>query len=154
MTCQEFTDQLLDYLDETLDAAALADAHRHLEACRECQFALRRAHMIGRSLQSALEHETAHLALAPDTRETILRAARSMPMSAERSAWQWLFQHPLRACAAAATLAAVLFVTGQLQRQRSEQRAESDRTRTIWSIDVPFQSGGQVGVIHADSSGQ
>lgn len=153
MTCQEFTDQLPDYLDETLDAAERADAQRHLEACRECQLALRRTHALGRSLQCALERETAHLALTPDRRETILRAARSVPaeVPAGRSAWRWLFGHPLRALAAAAALAAVLLVTGQLQRQRSE-RAKHDRARSTWSIDVPFQSGGQVGVIHADFS--
>src|SRR5215211_6604749 len=106
MNCQEFTDQLPDYLDETLDAAVRADAHRHLEACRECQLALRRAQALGRSLQCALVRETAHLALTPDTRETILRAARSVPAEAPagRSAWQWLFGHPLRALAAAAAL--------------------------------------------------
>ena len=146
MTCQEFTDQVPDYLDETLDAAVRADAHKHLEACRECQLALRRTHAFGRSLQCALERETAHLALTPDTRETILRAAGSVPAEtpAGRNAWQWLFGHPLRALAAAAALAAVLGVIGQLQRQRSEQRAEHRRARSTWSIDVPFQSGGQV----------
>jgi hypothetical protein len=150
MTCQEFTDQLPDFLDETLDAAA----HRHLEACRECRLALRRTQALGRSLQRALERETAHLALTPDTRETILRAARSVPTeaSAGRSAWRWLFGHPLRALAAAAALAVVLLVTGQLRRQRSEQRAEHRGARSTWSINVPFQSGGQVGVIHADFS--
>ena len=150
MTCQEFTDQLPDYLDETLDDAVRADAHRHLETCRECQLALRRTHALGRSLQCALERETAHLALTPDTREIILRAARPMPAEApaRRSAWQRLFGHPLRVLAAAAALAAVFLVTGQLQRQRSEQR----RARGTWSIDVPFQSGRQVGVIHAEFS--
>ena len=154
MTCQEFTDHLPDYLDETLDAAVRADAHRHLAGCRECQLALRRAHALGRSLHSALERETAPLALTPDAREAILRAARPVPAEAPagRSVWQWLFGHPLRAFAAAAALAAVLLVTGQLQRQRAEQRAEQHRARSTWSIDVPFQSGQQVGVIHADFS--
>jgi anti-sigma factor RsiW len=154
MTCQEFSDHLPDYLDETLDAAVRADAHRHLEACRECQLALRRTRALGRSLQCAFERETAHLALTPDTRETILRAVRSVPTeaSAERSAWRWLFWHPLRALAAAAVLAAVLLFTVRLQRQRSEQRAEHRGARSTWSIDVPFQSGQQVGVIHADFS--
>lgn len=153
MTCQEFKDQLPDYLDDTLDAGVRADAHQHLEACRECQLALRRTEALGRSLQCALKRETAHLALTPETRETILRAARSAPAEApaERSAGQWLFGHPVRALAAAA-LAAMLFVTGQLQRQRAEQIPEHRRARSTWSIDVPFQSGQQVGVIHADFS--
>lgn len=154
MTCHEFTDQLPEYLDETLEATVRADARRHLETCRGCQLALRRSQALGRSLQCALERETGHLVLAPATRETILRATRPVPaeMPAERSAWQWLFGHPLRALAAAAALAVVVLVTGQLSRQRSEQRARQDRALTTWSIDVPFQSGGQVGVIHADFS--
>jgi hypothetical protein len=105
-----------------------------------------------RSLQCGLERETADLALTPATRETILRAARSASAesSAERSAWRWLLRRPLRAVVAAAALAAVLLVTGQLQRPRTEL----GRARSTWSVDVPFQSGGQVGVIHADFSEQ
>jgi anti-sigma factor RsiW len=154
MTCQEFTDQLPDYLDEALSAAVQADAQRHLATCRECQLVLRRTQALGRSLQRALEREAAHLALTPHAREAILRAARAVPAEApaERSAGQWLFGHPLRALAAAAALAAVLAITVRWQRQRSEQRAGYGPGRSTWSIDVPFQSGGQVGVIHADFS--
>jgi anti-sigma factor RsiW len=150
MTCQEFTEQLPEYLDETLDAVVRADAYRHLKACRECQLALRRTGALGRSLQYALERETAHLALTPDMRDIILRAVGPVPaeVTGGRSAWRWLFGHPLRALAAVVAFAAVLLVTVRLQRQRLER----DRARTTWSIDVPFQSGGQVGVIHADFS--
>jgi anti-sigma factor RsiW len=154
MNCQEFTDQLPDYLDETLDAAARADAQRHLEDCRECQLALRRTQALGRSLQCALNRETAHLVLSADTRKIILRAAHPIPVeaSAGRSVWQWLFGHPMRAVAAAGAMAAVLLVAVGLQRQRSEQRADLPLGRYTWSVDVPFQSGRQVGLIHADFS--
>lgn len=154
MTCQEFKDQLPDYLDETLDAAGRSDANRHLAACRECQLALQRTQALGRSLHAALQRETAHLTLAPETRAAILHAARATPSesSAGSGVWRWLSWSPLRALAAAAAVAAVLFVTIRWQRQRAESGAEPPGTHTLWSIDVPFQSGGQVGLIHAEFS--
>jgi len=150
MTCQEFTDQLPDYLDETREAAARTDTQRHLEACRECQLALQRTQALGCALQGALERETAHLTLTPGAQETILRATRAAvaEASAGRSAWRWLFGHPVGALAAAAALAAVLLVAGQRQWRRG--RVEHPHARSTWSIDVPFQFGRDAGVIHAD----
>jgi anti-sigma factor RsiW len=153
MTCQEFNDQLPDYIDDTLDAARRANVQGHLEACRECQLALRRTQALGRALQGALERETTHLALAPDRQETILRAARSVPAEpTEERRDPWRFWRPLGALAAATAVAAVLLVAGRWERPRAQPSAKSERTRGTWSIDVPFQSGQQVGVIHAEFS--
>ena len=154
MTCQEFNNQLPDYLDETLAPAVRADADQHLQACPACRLALRQEQALARSLQTALERETAHLTLTPDARAAVFRAARSLPKEApsRRKAWPWVFGHPVPALAAAAAIVAVLLITTQLHRPRVDPRVQPGRGRNTWSIDVPFQSGQVVGLIHADFS--
>lgn len=150
MTCSEFNEQLPDYVDDTIDAAGRAEAERHLAGCRECQLALRHSRALGGALQAALERETAHLRLARRTQEAVLSAAARANAGSERSAGRWRFWLPLGALAATAAVAAILLAAGRWPRARAEHRT----ARSTWAIDVPFQDGQQVGVIHAEFSAE
>jgi len=74
MNCQDFQDNLYDYLDETLNAARQAAAREHLRQCENCRHALAREKAVAQAIRHSLEQATAGLSLRPEVGRNVLQA--------------------------------------------------------------------------------
>ena len=115
MNCEQFNDQLPEYLDKTLPAAALATARDHVQQCNACRQTLARQEALAKSIRLSLHQETKGLSLRPEARRNILNAldlekpagtAREGSLDFLASLWR----QPVRA--GAILLCLLLFISG------------------------------------------
>jgi predicted anti-sigma-YlaC factor YlaD len=145
MNCQTFIESLPEYRDGMLETAELAAAREHLSGCAKCRQALAREEARAKSLRLGFQRQTESLALAPETRRAILRAAREQATSAlgRVSAWEVLWIQLRRPAFGALMLAGmvVFLACGELFfRQHAETGAPARKGEYVCVIDVPLQT--------------
>lgn len=148
MKCRRFQDQLFEYLEGSLSAAAAAAAERHLAGCRACREAVRQEEALAQDLSRRLRQRAEGLKLAPEIRRDILAAARRgpTPPTLMELVMAWWKRHALALSvgAAALVLGAVLWLNqfpgGQKPGVETAQRSGRNRPATVsvqWSCRVP-----------------
>jgi predicted anti-sigma-YlaC factor YlaD len=143
MNCQTFIEFLPEYRDGMLETAELAAAREHLRECGNCRRALAREEARAKSLRLGFQRETESLTLAPETRRTILRAAREQIAPQRVSAWEGFWIQLRRPAFGALALAgiAIFLVCGELFfRQHAGTSASARKGEYVCVIDVPLQT--------------
>jgi len=147
MNCQEFNEQLYEYLDEALPADVQASAREHLQRCGDCRHVLEREKAMARSLEHSLDLATARLSISPELRRRIVEAPQARPMSPGILPLirQWFAFKPIRfAGAGVALLAAILLFVALNDRRQPAAKSSSpvppNNDQAGLVIDVPFQT--------------
>ena len=86
MNCQDFNDQLHEFLEGSLCAEDQSAARQHLHGCDTCSRALFREEARAKSIGQSLRHATSDLALLPETKRAILKGAEANKPSSD----QWM----------------------------------------------------------------
>jgi anti-sigma factor RsiW len=147
MKCQEFQDQLYEYLDGVLDGDVQASVREHLRQCKACRCTLEREKAVSQFIRHSLDRETAGLSLRSGTLRNVLQQLDPKPIAPNVLilAWRWLFSSPFHVAGmgAAALGALFLFFNVQPHRQPSENSSSSpvaEMPQNTRVIDVPIQT--------------
>ena len=151
MNCEQFNDQLPEYLDKTLPAAALAAARDHVHQCDACQRNLARQEALAKSIRFSLHQETEGLSLSPEARRNILNTLNQKKLPAiprdnilDRilDFFAILWRQPARA--GAILLCLLLFISGSHFVLRQVIPASPPPTardkRITYTFNVPIQA--------------
>ena len=125
MNCQEFTNNLDDYLDDALDASHRSAADHHLADCEDCQTRLAQA----QTIQSALKNITPP-PMSPGFAQRAIRQASKQQPSHQHHHRRGFITGFSSAIAAGLVLA--LFVGGFLPTQQP-----TDQTMQVATTQVP-----------------
>jgi len=79
MNCQDFQNQLYEYVEGSLSADAQAEGDKHLAECHTCQQAVSQEQQRARFLFNRLQQDTKTLVLGPEIRRRILSAPQRQP---------------------------------------------------------------------------
>ena len=147
MNCQDFNDQLHEFLDGSLCAEDQSAARRHLQCCDTCSRALLREEARAKSIGQSLRHATSDLSLIPETKRAILKGAESnkpslhpwMRIREMFNAW------PIRPLAAAVALAGgMVFLFGIYANRSTTKPIATQQIAHValdsCVVDVPLQS--------------
>src|SRR5215472_2013374 len=98
MNCQEFSENIFEYVDEALESAALAAARGHLRECANCRSALLREQARTHSIQQSLIKATTALKFSSKPKQNLLRPPEPETTLAEiwKRIWQRLFHISLQ----------------------------------------------------------
>jgi anti-sigma factor RsiW len=72
MNCQDFQNQMFEYVEGSLSVDTRAVADKHLAGCADCRLALRKEQQIAQSLLDRFQQDTKSLALCPEIRRRVL----------------------------------------------------------------------------------
>lgn len=147
MNCQEFNEQLYEYLDEALPANVQASAREHLQRCEDCRHVLEREKAMAKSIGHSLDIATARLSISPKVRRTILEAPQAGPMSPgilSLIRQRFALRSIRFAGVGAALLASILLFVALNGRRhpvaKSSSPVVSNNDQAGLVIDVPFQT--------------
>jgi len=77
MNCEQFQDQLFEYVEGSLAARQQGAADGHLTECVDCRLRLQQEQMVAQTLARGFRQSTERLALPPDFAGQLLRETRS-----------------------------------------------------------------------------
>jgi hypothetical protein len=145
MNCQEFNDNIFEYVDEALSAPALAAARDHVRVCADCRCALLREQARAHSIQQSLNNAVAGLAFSPKLKQNLLRLPGRKPTLAEawKQIWQRLFPNSLRPIGFGAALLCFGLLVLEIQVHRRSGRSVQqggDTRGSMYVVDVPIQT--------------
>jgi Putative zinc-finger len=146
MNCENFNDQMPEYLDGSLTTAQQASARQHVEKCLDCQRALARQEAFAKSIRLSLNRETEGLSLRPDTRRNIVKA-----FEPTRRASIWLFFEAIwrRPAWVGIVLTGLLLLISGRHFYRHPAKIPAQQTaakdgRFTYAINVPIQTETQI----------
>jgi Putative zinc-finger len=147
MNCENFAEQLPEYLDGALSETEQAVAEEHIQKCGVCQSMLAQQEAFAKSLRLSFERETQGLSLRPEVKRNILNALKrpEFPPTARENIqafFAFLWQHP--AGAGTVLFCLVLLIFGRRFYQDSANYSSTQGTakddRITYVIDVPIQT--------------
>jgi anti-sigma factor RsiW len=131
MNCQEFQNQVHEFVEGSFSAAENAEAERHLEQCSACRALAQEEQQAGHFLAEHLDRGAGNLTLRPEIRQRILSGVRRKPTPIHPiTPWNHL-TWPLGLAATVAFLAAILWIV--------HARTVRLRSSSEVSIDVSYR---------------
>ncbi len=85
MNCQDFQNELYEYVESTISATERAAAEQHLAGCDACRRAVEKEQKLAGILAARLRQSGETLKLNPEIRYHVLVAARHNPASIKAS---------------------------------------------------------------------
>lgn len=147
MNCENFNDQLPEYLDGTLADGEQAAAREHVEKCVGCQRALAWQEAFAKTLRLSMNRQTQGLSLRPEMRRNIKKATEArapLPTVLESIRAFFAFNWRRPAWAGAAMLGLLLLVFGNYFYQHPAkdfvQRIADKGDRYTYVINIPIQT--------------
>jgi anti-sigma factor RsiW len=130
MNCEDFKNQMFEYVEGSLSADSRAAADKHLAGCANCRLALRKEQQIAQFLLDRFQQDTKNLALRPEIRHRILATPSPRLINGlwHRAAW------PLGIAASLLLVAKILLV-----HHFSDARTADSNAPVAVSIDVSYQ---------------
>ncbi len=110
MNCRQFQNDLYEYLERSLPAAARAAAETHLEECFACRQRVREEQEVAQLLKAGFQRATTGLELPAEVGQRVMAAVATKRAAREEGQsggwlWRWL-AWPATAAASAAVLVA------------------------------------------------
>ncbi len=142
MNCEDFNDQLPEYLDESLTAAQQTAAWEHVEKCIDCQRALARQQAFAKSIRHSLSQKTQGLSLRPEVRRNIVKAFEPTHQASIWSFFEAVWRRPVWV---GVVLLGLLLLTFSNHFYRHPAKIPAQQTaakdgRLTYAINVPIQT--------------
>jgi anti-sigma factor RsiW len=151
MNCQQFTEELYEYLDGTLSLGRAADARQHLAICSACRRALEREQATARFLNESLHEATADLSLNPPAALIVQRNSEQRQSNFFQLAWRWLTAEAIRPAGIGATFLVMMAMLFVVQRERMDSAPNRAGQAEAAVVDVPIVSASHVFQLQNDT---